>query len=137
MNAASLVILLVSAECGEVLEGVGVAAPLDIAGAQVMVEGVTVLVHVPLLDDAVCHPEVAASAGRLIADERRCHMPMEMALGKGAGAGAEVGQIISNFESMQKFSNYVFTVLGLSYGYVVRCHPQLRLVDLVVSLLLQ
>ncbi|KAL2236864.1 UNVERIFIED_CONTAM: Serine/arginine-rich splicing factor RSZ22A [Sesamum indicum] len=38
--------------------------------------GVTVLVHVPLLDDAVCHPEVAASAGRLIADERRCHMPM-------------------------------------------------------------
>ncbi|KAL0393881.1 UNVERIFIED_CONTAM: hypothetical protein Slati_4354300 [Sesamum latifolium] len=53
--------------------------------------GVTALVDVPLLDDAVCHPEVAATAGRLIVDERRFHMPTEMALGKGAGAGAEVG----------------------------------------------
>lgn len=39
MNVVSLVILLVSAGCVEVLEGVGVAAPLDIVGAQVMVEG--------------------------------------------------------------------------------------------------
>lgn len=39
MNVVSLVILRVSAECEEVLEGVGVVALLDIAGAQVMVEG--------------------------------------------------------------------------------------------------
>lgn len=39
MNVVSLVILLVSAGCVEVPEGVEVVAPLDIAGAQVMVEG--------------------------------------------------------------------------------------------------
>lgn len=39
MNVVSLVILLVSAGCVEVLGGVEVAAPPDIAGAQVMVVG--------------------------------------------------------------------------------------------------
>lgn len=39
MNVVSLVILLASAVCEEAREGVGVVAPLDIAGAQVMAEG--------------------------------------------------------------------------------------------------
>lgn len=39
MNAVSLAILLVSAATGEGEEDVGVAALLDIAGAQVMAEG--------------------------------------------------------------------------------------------------
>lgn len=40
MNVAKLVILLVSAERGVVLEGVEVAALLDTAGVQVMVGGI-------------------------------------------------------------------------------------------------
>lgn len=101
MNVASLVILLVSAECGEVLEGVGVAAQLDTVGAQVMVEGVIVLVSVPL-GVAVFHPEVAASAGRrLIVDERRCHTLTVMVPRKDVEAGAKLGSILL-CESMQQ-----------------------------------
>lgn len=102
MNVVSPVILPVNVECEEVPEGVGVAPHLGIAGARVMVEGVTVPVVGPL-DVAVCHPEVAATAGRLIVDGMRCHMRTEMGLEKDAGAGVELGSIIRTFESMKKF----------------------------------
>ena len=54
MSVVSQGILPVSAACVGVLEGVVVAVPLDIAGVQVMVGGVTVLVGDPP-NVAVCH----------------------------------------------------------------------------------
>lgn len=62
MSVVSLVILLVNAVCVVVQEDVVAAAPQDIAGAQVMVEGATALVDGPL-DAAVCHLVGAAIAG--------------------------------------------------------------------------
>lgn len=75
----SLGILLVNAVCAVVLDDVVVAA-LDIVGAQVMVEGVTALVHA-LLDAAVCHLVGAAATASLhhIEDVRNCHMLTGMA----------------------------------------------------------
>ncbi|KAL1552593.1 hypothetical protein AAHA92_13371 [Salvia divinorum] len=80
----------VAEERGVVLEDVEVAALLDTAGVQVMVGGVIVLVRVPLGVEAY-HPKIAATAGHLIVDRRKCHMLTEMVLRKDAEAGAKLG----------------------------------------------
>ncbi|KAG6409706.1 hypothetical protein SASPL_127748 [Salvia splendens] len=119
-----LVILLVSAERGVVLEGVEVAALLDTAGVQVMAGGVIVLVRVPLGVEAY-HPKIAASAGRLIVDERKCHMLMEMVLGKESKdveAGAKHGSYSSIWTDGAVFT-VVLYLLGLSYCYVSGATP--------------
>lgn len=88
MSVVSLVILPVNAVC-VVVQGDVVAAVRDIAGAQVMDEGVTALVGDPQ-DAAVCH-----LVGVAIADHHRtvgvrsCHMPTEMVQGIVAEAGVE------------------------------------------------
>lgn len=94
MNVVSLVILLESAGIVVVLGDAGVAALLGTAEAQVMDEGVIVPVAAPpLLLVVAYHQEVEASAGHhRTVEEKRFHTPMEMALGKYAGAGAELRQ---------------------------------------------
>lgn len=101
MNVVSLAILPVSAECGEVLEDEGVAALLlDIAGAQVTVEVLVVVVHP---DVAACHPELAATAGHQFVDEMKCHLRMEMEPGpKDVEAGADLGRLNKNFRYILK-----------------------------------
>ena len=81
MSVVSLVILPANAVRVVVVVVVQediVAAALDIAEAQVMDEGVTVLVGDPQ-DTAVCHLVGAAIAGpQHIVDVKKCHMPTEM-----------------------------------------------------------
>lgn len=74
-SVVSLVILHVNAVCVAVQEDVEAVVLEDIAGAQVMVEGATVLVLVPH-DAAACHLVGAAIAGHLhhIVRVRNCHM---------------------------------------------------------------
>lgn len=90
MNVAKLVILRVSAGSVGVgvQEGVAVAAHLDIGGAQVMVEGVTVLVVVPLVA-AVCLLVAVATADLLTVDEMKLPMLTEMVSENDTEAGAE------------------------------------------------
>lgn len=85
----NLVILPVNVACVVVQEDAVAVAHHDFAGAQVMGEGVTVLVGGPL-GAAVCHLVDVATAGHLlIVAVRRFHMLMEMALGNDAGAEVE------------------------------------------------
>ena len=106
MSVVSQGILPVSAACVGVLEGVVVAVPLDIAGVQVMVGGVTVPVGDPP-NVAVCHLVDAAIAGHHhIVDARRCHMPTEMVSGNAAEAGAELWNWELHFIGVLPEENY-------------------------------
>lgn len=93
MSVVSLGILPASADCVLVVAVAvedAVVAVLDIAGAQVTVEGVTVLVVDPL-GVAVCLLVLAAIAGHHlhIVHVRMYHMLMGTVLGTGVGAGVK------------------------------------------------
>ncbi|KAA8525757.1 hypothetical protein F0562_007613 [Nyssa sinensis] len=117
MSAVSLVILPVNAVFVLALEDVVVVALLDIAGALVMVEGVTVHVGDPP-NVAACHLVVAAIASRhRIVDARSCHMPTEMVSGNDAGAGAEHCKL-RNITLLRGVCSYVCLLCGISFRYL-------------------
>lgn len=93
MSVGKLVILRVSAGSVVVVvvvqEGAVVAAHLDIGEAQVMVEGVTVLVVVPLVAAVCLLPVAVATVDLLIVDEMKLPMLTEMVSGNDTEAGAE------------------------------------------------
>ena len=90
----NLVILLVNVACVVVQEDAVAVVHPDSVGAQVMGEGVTVLVGGPL-GAVVCHLVDVATAGHLlIVGVRRFLMLMEMALGNDAEAEVDFESLV-------------------------------------------